>query len=134
MARRPENWLVEADLSAVGLMCRHGWSASYKAGEFTVEPDAARRGDVLTVSGRVAAGDSAVEAGMVWVEFDIGQGPEYRTSGVIDADGRFSIDVLAVETGEWSAHYDHQWYVRAVSGVRCGLPWGAGGDLWPSGC
>lgn len=74
--------------------------------EFVVEPGAARRGDVLTVSGRVAAGDSAAGAGMVWVEFDIGGGPEHRTGARIDTGGRFSVCVLAVETGKWSSHYD----------------------------
>jgi hypothetical protein len=74
--------------------------------EFAVEPGAARRGDVLTVSGRVVNGDSAALAGMVWVEFDLGGGPEYRNGDPIDADGRFSVGVLAVETGEWSARYE----------------------------
>lgn len=36
--------------------------------EFEVEPGVARRGDVLTVSGRVTAGGSAAGAGMVRVE------------------------------------------------------------------
>ena len=43
--------------------------------EFAVVPGAARRGDVLSVSGRVAAGDSAPGSGMVWIEFDVGGGP-----------------------------------------------------------
>ncbi|HXA59152.1 MAG TPA: hypothetical protein VNW94_08335 [Streptosporangiaceae bacterium] len=74
--------------------------------EFAVVPGAARRGDVLSVSGRVAAGDSAPGSGMVWIEFDVGGGPEYRTGDAIDTDGRFSACVLAVETGKWSARYE----------------------------
>ncbi|WP_106398082.1 DUF6924 domain-containing protein [Actinocorallia populi] len=76
--------------------------------EFAAAPGAARRGDVLTISGRVVAEGSAAGPGMVRVEFDAGEGPGYRTAGTIDADGRFSVGALALETGEWSARYEQR--------------------------